>query len=239
MILLNPIEARVLGALLEKETTTPEYYPLSLNALLAASNQKSSRDPVLSLTEEEIRGALCSLEDADLVSTSHDTRVPRYENRARTVFNLRRDETAVLCLLLLRGPQTVGELRSRADRLFTFDDLEATLSALSRMTEREVPLVALLPRQPGSKEARYAHLLSGPISGQLSGQLSGQPSGQLSGRISDQLSGQISDPGNPAAAFAHLPSDTSAVRLDRLEAELAELRARVDLLSPTKPEKTG
>src|SRR5579875_2146673 len=117
---LTPVELRVLGSLIEKEIATPEYYPLSLNALVAACNQRSSRDPVMSITDDEARGALRSLEDADLVSVDHGSRVQRYEHRARTVFHLRRDETAVLCLLLLRGPQTPGELRSRSDRLHPF-----------------------------------------------------------------------------------------------------------------------
>jgi uncharacterized protein YceH (UPF0502 family) len=163
---LTPVEARVLGSLIEKEISTPEYYPLSLNALLAACNQKSSRDPVMTLSEEDVRGALRSLEDADLVSVDHGSRVQRYEHRARTVFQLRRDETALLCLLLLRGPQTVGELRGRSDRLFPFDDLGAVSSALARMGApaegRPEPIALLMPRQPGTKEQRYTHTLGDP-----------------------------------------------------------------------------
>ena len=117
---LDPIQLRVLGSLIEKEITTPENYPLSLNALINACNQRSSRDPVLDLAEEEVRQALHSLEDLALVTPVRDARVPKYEHRIRTVLNLRRDETAVLCLLMLRGPQTPGELRSRAD-LFAMD----------------------------------------------------------------------------------------------------------------------
>src|SRR5215472_13302458 len=120
---LTPVETRVLGSLIEKEIVTPENYPLSLNALVSACNQKSSRDPVLALTEDEVRQALHILEDLGFTSTVHDARVPKYENRIRTVLNLRRDETAVLCLLMLRGPQTPGELRGRSERLHTFDDL--------------------------------------------------------------------------------------------------------------------
>ena len=163
---LSPIEARVLGSLIEKEITTPEYYPLSLNALLAACNQKSSREPVMSVTEDEARSALRSLEDMDLVSVDHGSRVQRYEHRARTVFHLRRDETAILCLLLLRGPQTPGELRGRADRLHTFDDMGAAQSALARMAQpaeqRPEPIAVPLSRQPGAKEQRYAHTLGDP-----------------------------------------------------------------------------
>lgn len=163
---LTVTEARVLGALIEKEITTPEYYPLSLNALTAACNQKSSREPVMMLAEDDIRSALRSLEDAELLSIDHSSRVQRYEHRARTVFHLRRDETAILCLLLLRGPQTPGELRSRADRLHTFDDVGAVASALARMAlageQRPEPIVVLLPRQPGTKEQRYAQALGDP-----------------------------------------------------------------------------
>ena len=166
---LSPHQLRVLGSLIEKEITTPENYPLSLNALLNACNQRSSRDPVLDLTEEEVRQALHSLEDLSLVTAVRDSRVPKYEHRIRTVLNLRRDETAVLCLLMLRGPQTPGELRSRADRLYTFDDLASVQSTLERLAARTSPdeagnqttgpLTTILPRQPGSREARYAHLL--------------------------------------------------------------------------------
>ena len=166
---LDLIQLRVLGSLVEKEITTPENYPLSLNALVNACNQRSSRDPVLELTEEEVRQALHTLEDQALTNPVRDARVPKYEHRIRTVLNLRRDETAVLCLLLLRGPQTPGELRSRADRLYTFDDLTAVQSTLERLATRPTaddstpektgPLVTILPRQPGAREARYAHLL--------------------------------------------------------------------------------
>jgi uncharacterized protein YceH (UPF0502 family) len=167
---LDPIQLRVLGSLIEKEITTPENYPLSLNALVNACNQRSSRDPVLDLTEEEVRQAIHTLEDLALVTPVRDARVPKYEHRIRTVLNLRRDETAILCLLMLRGPQTPGELRSRADRLYTFDDLGSVQSTLERLAARPTaaesateattgPLTTILPRQPGSREARYAHLL--------------------------------------------------------------------------------
>jgi uncharacterized protein YceH (UPF0502 family) len=171
---LNQIQLRVLGSLIEKEITTPENYPLSLNALINACNQRSSRDPVLDLDEEQVRQALNTLQDLGLTSPYRDARVTKYEHRIRTVLNLRRDETALLCLLLLRGPQTPGELRSRADRMFTFDDLAAVNATLDRLAARPEsseaepnatgPLVTLLPRQPGSREARYAHLLGDPRS---------------------------------------------------------------------------
>jgi len=170
-MVLDPVQTRVIGSLIEKEITTPENYPLSLNALVNACNQKSSRDPVMELTEDEVRQAIHALEDDNLVSSLHDARVPKYEHRIRTVLNLRRDETAVLCLLMLRGPQTAGELRGRAERLFAFDDIPAVQATLDRLATREPasestpgstgPLTTLLPRLPGSREARYAHLLSG------------------------------------------------------------------------------
>ncbi len=159
---LNFEALRVLGSLMEKEMTTPDAYPLSLNALLAAANQRSSRDPVTDLTEDEVRSALDTLEAHELVAPTRGSRVPRYEHRIRTVVALRRDETAVLCLLLLRGPQTVGELRGRSDRMFAFDDLAAVQATLERMAAREVPLAASMARVPGSRETRWQHLLGDP-----------------------------------------------------------------------------
>lgn len=173
-MVLDPIQIRVLGSLIEKEITTPEGYPLSLNALVNACNQRSSRDPVLQLSDDEVRQALHSLDDQNLITTAHDSRVPKYEHRIRTVLNLRRDETAVLCLLMLRGPQTLGELRGRSERLYAFEDTASVQSTLDRLASREVPsnptevnsnatgpLVVVLPRQLGSRESRYAHLLNG------------------------------------------------------------------------------
>jgi uncharacterized protein len=163
-IVLTEIEARVLGCLVEKEITTPEYYPLSLNALLHACNQKSNRDPAMNLDESQVRQALRSLNDQMLArSASGDSRVAKYEHRLADVFNFTRPETAVLCELLLRGPQTPGELRSRAERMHPFEDLSVVHSTLKHLMEREPPLVKLLPRQAGNKEARYAHLLSGDV----------------------------------------------------------------------------
>ena len=152
-------EIRVLGCLIEKEITTPEYYPLSLNALVNACNQKSNRDPVLSLDETAVRNALRSLSDQYLArSASSDSRVAKYEHRVNELYNFHRHEIAVLCVLFLRGPQTPGELRTRAERMFAFEDLEAVHSALNLLMRREPPLVKVLPRQPGTKESRYMHL---------------------------------------------------------------------------------
>lgn len=163
-IVLSDVEARVLGCLVEKEISTPEYYPLSLNALINACNQKSNRHPVMNLHEDAVQKAMRGLGDQMLArSASVDSRVAKYEHRLADTFNFTRPETAILCELLLRGPQTPGELRSRADRLHPFEDLSVVHTALKHLMEREPPLVALLPRQPGTKEARYAHLLSGRV----------------------------------------------------------------------------
>jgi len=162
---LDPVETRVLGALVEKEITTPDYYPLSLNALVNACNQKSNRDPVLELDEASVRAALRTLDDKALArsAVAGDSRVAKYEHQLQEAFNFTRPETAILCELMLRGPQTPGELRSRASRFHPFEDLSAVHSALQRLTQREPPLVKLLPRQPGTKEARYAQLFSGDM----------------------------------------------------------------------------
>lgn len=161
---LNEIEARVLGCLVEKEITTPEYYPLSLNALVNACNQKSNRDPHTNLSESDVHQALRALNAHGLArSASTESRVAKYEHRLADTFNFTRPETAILCELLLRGPQTPGELRNRAERMHPFEDLNLVHSTLKHLMDREPPLVVLLPRQPGTKEARYAHLLCGPV----------------------------------------------------------------------------
>lgn len=158
--MLDPASQRVLGALMEKEITTPEAYPLSLNALISACNQRSSRDPVMDLTEDQVRSALYTLEVASLIIPARgEGRVARFEHRIRTVLNLRRDETALLCLLLLRGPQTPGELRSRAERMFSFDDLAQVQATLDRLANRPVPVVSATQRTAGAREVRFRHLL--------------------------------------------------------------------------------
>ena len=164
-ILLNEVECRVLGSLIEKEITTPEYYPLSLNALVNACNQKSNRDPIMNLNEAAVRQALHSLDGQSLVRSvsASDSRVTKYEHRLQEAFNFYRHEVAILCVLLLRGPQTPGELRTRAERMHPFEDLSAVQSSLNHLMKREPPLVKVLPRQPGTKESRYAHLLSGDV----------------------------------------------------------------------------
>jgi uncharacterized protein len=161
--LLNEIEVRVLGSLIEKDITTPDYYPLSLNALVNACNQKNNRDPVMALDEGAVRTALDSLQAKRLAgpASGADSRVPKYEHRLQEVFNFDRREIAILCVLLLRGAQTPGELRGRTERMYRFEALEDVNATLDRLSQREPALVAVLPRQPGTKELRYMHLLSG------------------------------------------------------------------------------
>jgi uncharacterized protein YceH (UPF0502 family) len=164
-ILLTVAQARVLGALIEKEITTPDYYPLSLNALMNACNQRSNREPVMDLDEDDVRQSLHRLQDQRLAGPARgaDSRVTKYEHWLGEAFNFSRAETALLCVLLLRGPQTPGELRGRTERMHRFDEISDVLAGLQKLMEREPALVAVLPRQPGTKEARYQHLLSGAV----------------------------------------------------------------------------
>ncbi|MCU1240833.1 MAG: Protein of unknown function YceH [Candidatus Acidoferrum typicum] len=198
-LVLNAVEVRVIAALWEKEITTPDYYPLSLNALVNACNQKSNREPAMNLDEAAVRGALRTLDDNSLARSvsAADSRVTKYEHRLQEGFNFDRREAAIFCELLLRGPQTPGELRSRAERMHHFDDLSEVQSALQHLMSREPPLVKVLPRQPGTKESRYMHLLSG-------------------------------EPEAAIALDVHEPSPIASRQTDdkhaRLESEVAELR---------------
>jgi uncharacterized protein len=160
---LEAPEARVLGSLLEKEIATPEYYPLSLNALVNACNQKSNREPVVSYDEQTVEDALEGLRAKGLATriTGRDIRVPKHAQRFTESLNLGRREAALICVLMLRGPQTPGELRTRAERLYSFEDLEGVESTLHRLAE--LGMVKKLPRQAGSRESRYAHLLAGDV----------------------------------------------------------------------------
>jgi hypothetical protein len=159
---LNPIEVRVLGCLIEKELATPEYYPLTLNALTNACNQKSNRDPVMALEEADVVRALDSLRFQRLAHQSAEgVRAAKYCHNLDGLLRLEPQELAILAELLLRGPQTVGELRGRAERMAAIADLAAAETVLNDLVEREPPLVVLLPRQPGRKEQRYAHLFAG------------------------------------------------------------------------------
>ena len=205
--MLNAVEARVVGALMEKEITTPEYYPLSLNATMNACNQKSSREPVMDLGEADVRTALFELEQMGLVRTDASTRVSKFEHRMRDVLgqpSLRRDEVAVVCLLLLRGPQTPAELRARAERMYSFDDNAAVTATLERLAARDEALTVLMARQPGSREARWAHLLSGVVE---------------------------AGPGARGSAIGDDPIPSALVeRVEALEALVRELQERVSVL---------
>lgn len=201
---LDAIEARVLGALIEKDLTTPDYYPLSLNALVNACNQINNREPVMALAETDVSRALDKLRDKRLavVITGGDSRVMKFAHKAREVLELSRPEVSLLALLLLRGPQTVGELRGRSGRMHEFADLADVQATLGRLAHREPPrvaLVTLLPRQPGTKESRYAHLLSGTPA----------PAAEA------------------AAAIAAAPLSSDTVRLAQLETELAESKRQL------------
>ena len=200
-MILSEIETRVLGSLIEKDITTPDYYPLSLNALVNACNQKNNRDPVMTIDENAVRDALSTLQEKRLAgpASGADSRVTKYEHRLQEVFNFDRREIAVICVLLLRGPQTPGELRGRTDRMYHFDTLDDVVSTLDRLAHREPPLIVMLARQPGTKESRYAHLFSG------------DPPEQSSGAPSPAITG----------------GDTRPDRLASLEEEVAHLRAEL------------
>ena len=213
MVEFNAVEARVLGSLMEKEVTTPENYPLSLNALVNACNQKSSREPVMELRESDVRTALFDMEQRGLVRTLADSRVSKFENRVRDadVLNLRRDEFAVICLLLLRGPQTTAELRARAERMYNFDDNAAVATTLERMAARVeplAPLTVLLQRQPGAREARWMHLLCGPVSGVASAAEFGAPS---------EAHLRSADGGTPRSASPTVSSSVATELMERVE----------------------
>jgi len=202
---LNGVEARVLGCLIEKELATPEYYPLTLNALTNACNQKSNRDPVMALDETEVVRALDSLRFQRLAHQSAEgVRAAKYCHNLEGLLRLEPQELAILAELLLRGPQTVGELRGRAERMAPMTDLPATEALLASLAERESPLVVRLPRQTGRKEQRYAHLLSGPP------------------EIADEEAGPV----EPARARVMAENE----RVSALEGEVATLRGEVEEL---------
>jgi uncharacterized protein YceH (UPF0502 family) len=160
---LDPVEIRVLGSLMEKQLSTPEYYPLTLNALVAAANQKSNREPVMELSEGDIERALNRLQDEKLVWRVMGGRAVRFDHNLDTVWHLNRREKALLTLLFLRGPQTAGEMRGRSDRLQSFDTVPEVEELLRDMAAHSEPLVVQLPRRPGQKEERWAHTAGGAI----------------------------------------------------------------------------
>jgi uncharacterized protein len=213
---LTAAEARVLGALVEKEVTTPDYYPLSLNALGNACNQRSNREPVMTLDEDDLRQALHGLERKQLAGRSRasDGRVTKYEHWLGEAFNFTRAETALMCVLLLRGPQTPGELRGRTERLHTFDEIQDVHGGLQKLMERSPALVAVLPRLPGTKEARYAHLLCGPVE-------------------------SISMPVEPGAGEPTAPNSAYDERIAQLETTVDELRRQVAVLGERLERLTG
>jgi len=157
------LEQRVLGSLIEKDMATPDYYPLSVNALMTACNQKNNREPVSDYDEETVREGLGALEERELAEPRYDSRVPKYAHRASYTLNLNNRELALICVLLLRGPQTLNELRDRTQRMYAFDDLDAVENSLRKLSEREVPLTVFLGRQPGQREPRWMHLMGGPV----------------------------------------------------------------------------
>ncbi|MDQ6787036.1 MAG: YceH family protein [Acidobacteriota bacterium] len=165
---LNEIETRICGALVEKQLTTPEYYPLTLNALVAACNQKTNREPVVAFDEQTVEQTLENLREKNLVYVFYGStsRVPKYKHMLPNVYELDERETAVVCVLMLRGAQTLGELRERTGRLYEFSGLGEVNETLDALMRRDEPLIAKLERQAGQKEVRYAHLLSGEIPAQ-------------------------------------------------------------------------
>ncbi len=206
---LSETEARVLGVLVEKELTTPEYYPLSVNALVNACNQKSNREPVMNLDEESVRKALRSLTDQALARPAGgDSRVAKFEHRLNELYNFHRHEIAVLCVLMLRGLQTPGELRTRCERMYAFEDLDAVHSALNLLMRREPPLAKVLPRQPGTKESRFMHLLSGDAAPPTSSET----------------------PLQSAVTPASAPTAADRERIAQLETEVSELRRELETL---------
>lgn len=211
-ILLNEYEVRVLGALVEKKITTPEYYPLTLNSLINACNQKSSRDPVVSYDETTVQKALNSLREKKLayVFSGADARVAKYGHLFPEAMDLSHAETALMCVLMLRGAQTPGELRTRTTSLYSFDSLEDVELALQSLMDTDVrkdPLVVKLPRQPGTKESRYAHLLAGEINLE-----------------------QLPVMAAPRAATASSTASVKEERIASLEAEVAALKEQLAVL---------
>ncbi len=200
---LSPPEARVLGCLMEKEAATPDYYPLTLNALLAACNQKSSRDPIVEYDTDEVVEALESLQSQRLtrrITSSDGGRVARYRHVADTALHLNREQAAALCILLLRGPQTVGEIRQRSQRLYDFESLDEVERSVDELCEKKPrPLAVKLARRPGSKDSRYVQLLT-------------------------------DDPDEEAGQADSRAVSSSPSRVERLETEIIELREQVDAL---------
>jgi hypothetical protein len=208
---LSPEEARVLGCLIEKEATTPDIYPLTVNAAHSAANQKTARDPVMALDPGTVHHTLRQLEQKGLAKQVFSTRAERYEHRAAACFSLPRQQVVLLGLLLLRGAQTIHELLARSERLFKFDNAEDVRHHLDRLSQRQPALVVMVPRGPGQREDRYAHLLSGPVN-----------IAAIAARV-------------PAYTSSDTPTSTLEARVMALETEVAELREQIARLR-TKPD---
>jgi uncharacterized protein len=223
-VLLTEIETRVLGSLIEKDITTPDYYPLSLNALVNACNQKNNRDPVMSLDDSAVRDALATLQEKRLAgpASGADSRVTKFEHRLQEVFNFDRREIAVVCVLLLRGPQTPGELRSRTERMYHFEALDDIVSTLDRLAQRVPPLSAVLPRQPGTKESRYMHLFSG--------EPPEQPNVSATTSVARALLPATADENSTADRLTALEEEVSTLRaeLSEVQQQLATFRKQFE-----------
>ena len=208
--ILTDIEARVLGSLIEKQVTTPEYYPLTLNALTLACNQKNNRNPVTSYSENQVADAIESLREKNLayVFYGSSSRVPKYKHVMPEVMHLSHPELSLMCVLLLRGAQTLGELRGNGGRLHEFSSLEEVEETLNGLISREPePLVVRLPRQPGQKDARYAHLLSGEVNVEM-----------------------LSEPERPVTRRAGLEErvEALAAEVEKLKAQFEEFRKQFE-----------
>ena len=203
---LDPTQARLLGCLIEKEATTPDSYPLTVNAAQAAANQKTAREPVMALDPGEVQHALRQLERAGLARQHFGSRAERYAHRATEAFGLTRQQTALLGLLLLRGPQTLHELMARSERMARFEGLEDARHHLERLAAREAPLLVQLPRAPGQREERYMHLLCGPV--------------DAAALVERAAADRVQGAGDGGLAG----------RVEALEEEVAALRARLERL---------
>ncbi len=211
--ILSDIEVRVLGCLVEKQVTTPEYYPLTLNALTLACNQKNNRNPVTAYSENEVSQALETLREKNLSYVFHGStsRVPKYKHVMPEVMHLSKPQMAVMCVLMLRGPQTVGELRGNGARLYESSGLEEVEETLNSLVSREPePLITRLPRQPGQKEARVAHLLSGEVSIESLPEETSSTRSRARGGDSDRLA-------------------TLEAEVENLKTEVAQLRDQFDV----------
>ena len=202
---LDPVEIRILGSLMEKQLSTPEYYPLTLNALVAAANQKSNREPVMELDEAEIQRALDRLQDEKMVWRVMGGRAVRFDHNLDAVWHLKRPEKALLTLLFLRGPQTAGEMRGRSDRLHSFESVAEAEDALRDMAAHSEPLVRQLPRRPGQKEERWAHTVGGAITESAAPTTAPEPAEVRTGEpLSARVSRLEEQVANLAVALAEL-----------------------------------